>query len=187
VRKSTQALQTHRAPLREDGNKLCLIPSLVWLHLDQIRPHGLTLQDYTLTQTQVGGMATLIAYEMFSRSHVGLEAQYYELRDWIEDKYHVTNLRQGIDVLERARLVRRSPYPAERISFVHRRFNEYFLARAAEIGLIPIELESITHDRRDCDALVLYVELASENEARRIVQFCWDEIAITGKVANSPQ
>jgi hypothetical protein len=37
-----QALQTHRAPLREDGNKLCLIPRpRLRLHLDQIRPHGL--------------------------------------------------------------------------------------------------------------------------------------------------
>ena len=39
-----QALQTHRAPLREDGNKLCLIPrTRLRLHLDQIRPHGLGL------------------------------------------------------------------------------------------------------------------------------------------------
>ena len=37
-----QALQTYRAPLREDGNKLCLIPRpRLRLHLDQIRPHGL--------------------------------------------------------------------------------------------------------------------------------------------------
>jgi hypothetical protein len=33
---------TYRAPLREDGNKLCLIPrTRLRLHLDQIRPHGL--------------------------------------------------------------------------------------------------------------------------------------------------
>ena len=37
-----QALQTYRAPLRENGNKLCLIPcTRLRLHLDQIRPHGL--------------------------------------------------------------------------------------------------------------------------------------------------
>lgn len=40
-----QALQTYRAPLREDGNKLCLIPrTRLRLHLDQIRPHGLALR-----------------------------------------------------------------------------------------------------------------------------------------------
>src|ERR1700726_1819101 len=37
-----QALQTYRATLREDGNKLCLIPrTRLRIHLDQIRPHGL--------------------------------------------------------------------------------------------------------------------------------------------------
>jgi hypothetical protein len=81
--------------------------------------------------------------------------------------------------------VRRSPYPTERISFVHRRFNEYFLARAVEVGLTPIDMESITHDRRDRDALVLYVELAPDDEAGRVVQFCWNEIAATGTGANS--
>lgn len=98
-----------------------------------------TLQDYVLTPHEVDRIATLIAYEMFSRSHVGLEAEIYELRNWIEEKYQVKKLRNAIDVLERARLVRR--------------FNEYFLARAIEIGLTPIDLESITRDRRDRDAL----------------------------------
>jgi hypothetical protein len=134
---------------------------------------------------EVDRVAILIAYEMFSRSHVGLEAEIYELRNWIEDKYRVENLREAIDVLERARLVRHSPYPAEGVSFVHRRFNEYFLARAIEIGLTQIDLESITRDRRDRGALVLYVELTSNDEVRRIAQFCWNQIAVTGNAANS--
>src|SRR3984893_15232786 len=37
-----QALQTYRTTLREDGNKLCLIPrTRLRIHLNQIRPHGL--------------------------------------------------------------------------------------------------------------------------------------------------
>src|SRR2546421_8137850 len=40
-----QALQTYRATLREDGNKLCLIPrTRLRIHLDQIRPHGLEVR-----------------------------------------------------------------------------------------------------------------------------------------------
>lgn len=171
------------------SNKGMLPTSKVEVYEDYIRGRlyrlNQTLQDYVLTQNEVGRIATLIAYEMFSRSHVGLEAEIYELRNWIEEKYRVQNLREAIDVLERARLVRRSPYPAERISFVHRRFNEYFLARAIEIGLTPIDLESITRDRRDRDALVLHVELTSDDEVRRIAQFCWNQIAVTGNATNS--
>src|ERR1700682_2593609 len=44
-----QALQTYRATLREDGNKLCLIPrTRLRIHLDQIRPHGLTNRFYPI-------------------------------------------------------------------------------------------------------------------------------------------
>src|SRR5271167_3784506 len=75
----------------------------------------------------------------------------------------------------------RGSYPSERISFVHRRFNEYFLARAVEIGLTDVDLESITSDRRDRDALVLYVELASDEKARELAQFCWDQIEVIGE------
>lgn len=60
--------------------------------------------------------------------------------------------------------MRCSPFPDQRLSFVHRRFNEYFLALAAQQHLMSVELEAITSDRRDRDALVLYVELADDVE-----------------------
>jgi hypothetical protein len=94
----------------------------------------------------------------------------------MEEKYKLNWTRSAIDVLVRARLVRCSPYPDQRISFVHRRFNEYFLALAAQENLMSVDLESIANDRRDRDALVLYVELADDAEAARILRFCWNEI-----------
>jgi hypothetical protein len=134
------------------------------------------LEKYDLTIPQIIHIATLVSYEMFSVDEVGLEVDLDELRSWLERKYGQAGARKAIDILIRARLARCSPYPEQRVSFVHRRFNEYFLALAAKANLIDIDPESIITDRRDRDALVLYVELADDHEARAIVQFCWDEI-----------
>jgi hypothetical protein len=140
------------------------------------------LDRYQLSIRQIVMFATLVSYEMFSRDQVGLEADLADVREWMEQKYRLTYTRSAIDVLVRARLIRCSPYPDERISFVHRRFNEYFLAVAAELKLMQVDTESIATDRRDRDALVLYIELASDAEALAILKFCWNEIAARSSI-----
>ncbi len=131
------------------------------------------LFDYGIHRARVVEVAVFVAFEMFRHSRVGLEASYQDLSAWIE----VDKLREMIDILQKARLIRVSPYPAERISFIHRRFNEFFLAKAASVGMMHVDLESIAEDRRDRDALVLYVELTTEEEAERIALYCWNEIS----------
>jgi hypothetical protein len=131
------------------------------------------LFDYGLDKARVVDVAVLVAFEMFRHSRVGLEASYQDLSAWIQ----VDKLREVIDILQKARLIRVSPYPAERISFIHRRFNEFFLAKAASVGMMQVDLESIAEDRRDRDALVLYVELAADEDAERIALYCWNEIS----------
>jgi hypothetical protein len=135
------------------------------------------IAKYCLAASDVVRYATLTSYEMFSRDNIGLEADLDDVCDWMKQKYKLDATRNAIDVLVRARLLRCSPYPEQRISFIHRRFNEYFLALAAQQRLMQVDLEAITTDRRDRDALVLYVELANDAEALRILQFCWGEIA----------
>src|SRR2546421_8023134 len=59
-----QALQTYRATLREDGNKLCLIPrTRLRIHLDQIRPHGLAqkMVDEAMAKARKLGIAENVA------------------------------------------------------------------------------------------------------------------------------
>src|SRR5271170_4579072 len=66
--RQTQALQTYRASMREDGAELRLIRrACSRLHLDQIRPHGLASSKSTkldelpnvrvLTETLCGGFS----------------------------------------------------------------------------------------------------------------------------------
>jgi hypothetical protein len=143
-----------------------------------------TLHEYQLTKEMIERAATLISYKMFSQSNIGLEASVDEIADWLKQEGETDRHEDVVDILERARLIRRSPHPAQKISFVHRRFNEYFLARATEIGMTKADLDSIVSDRRDRDALVLYVEIAPEEEAQRIAQYCWNQISSATSFAN---
>ena len=136
------------------------------------------LTEYKMTTDSVIEVATQISFAMFSHTRVGLEASLDEILQWLKT-YSAQHIRNVADILVRSRLMRKGPFPAERLSFVHRRFNEYFLAKAAADGLMAIDLESIATDRRDRDALVLYVELAESEQVQRIIAFCWQQLSVT--------
>jgi len=79
-------------------------------------------------------------------------------------------MRNLVVILEFARLIRRTTFPEERI--FHRRFNEYFLALAMVEGLHEVRLDSIVEDRRDRDAIVLFIELCEDKNAVSIIDYC---------------
>lgn len=132
---------------------------------DQISEIGLTIPEFHMVMED-------ISYEMFQKPGHGLEMTVREIRATLENQ----NADEIIDVLISARLARKASR-TQSVSFVHRRFNEYFIVTRWLSGTIEAPLEAIASDGRSRDALVLYSEVADDLEAKRIAQFCWAEIS----------
>jgi GTPase SAR1 family protein len=113
-----------------------------------------------------------IADVMLSTENLGLEASIKDLKQKISDD----SIEDTIDILRYARLGRLGGGDEQRFSFVHRRFNEYFVVQRLKEHPDRIPRDSIPTDSRWRDALVLYCEIADENEATQIAEFCWSEI-----------
>jgi hypothetical protein len=112
-----------------------------------------------------------IAWAMFESDRHGLEMTVGELRQLLGRD----DMDAVIDTLVSAKLVRKAPR-TQAVSFVHRRFNEYFLVARWLTGERVPPFEAIPTDSRYRDALVLYAEVADAIEARRLAEFCWAEI-----------
>ncbi|NVP56054.1 NACHT domain-containing protein [Mycoplana rhizolycopersici] len=113
-----------------------------------------------------------IAWAMFESDRRGLEMTVAELRAaLVRDDVDVI-----VDTLVSAKLARKAPR-TQAVSFVHRRFNEYFLVARWLSGEREPPFEAIPTDSRYRDALVLYAEVADEVEAKRLAAFCWQQIA----------
>jgi hypothetical protein len=125
-----------------------------------------------LNKEKIVHTATIISRQMFDQADVGLEVRLDDLTKCVENGVTMVDIKNVVVLLEYARLVRRSAFPEPRISFVHRRFNEYFLALAMLNELQPINLVTITENRRNRDALVLYAELCSEDQALSMIEYC---------------
>ncbi len=67
-------------------------------------------------------------------------------------------------------------------SFVHRRFNEYFVARRLNEEFSGVDFDDIASDSRWRDALVFYTEVSDDTMARNIANYCWSEISNAGNV-----
>lgn len=124
-----------------------------------------------LTSEDIREAMGAISWEMFKSSGRGLEMTVRELRDALDNP----NVDEVVDALVAARLARKASR-TQAVSFVHRRFNEYFIASRWLSGENRAPLEAIPNDWRSRDALVLYAEVADQKEATRIANFCWTEI-----------
>ena len=71
-----------------------------------------------------------------------------------------------------SRLMRKIPAPDVRYAFVHRRFAEYFVALAMLNGRLVIDEQEIPKDSRWRDAFVLFVEIAPDDRAVAIAEYC---------------
>ena len=103
----------------------------------------------------------------------GLEASIQELK--LKLPQHP--IEDVIDILKYARLGRLGSGDDNRFSFVHRRFNEYFVVQRLIEQPHRVPQDAIPNDSRWRDALVLYCEVAEENKAKEIANFCWSEIS----------
>jgi hypothetical protein len=69
-----------------------------------------------------------------------------------------------------------SGHDSARFSFIHRRLNEYFVARKLRNHPESITLDAIPTDSRYRDALVLYCEVGATEDVQKIARFCWTQI-----------
>lgn len=104
----------------------------------------------------------------------GLECPAAALFEGEEEQYR----RKELKLLEYAKICRIGGKD-EVVSFVHRRFQEFFVVESIieqEQNIDYEDYESIVNNSGMRDALVLYCEVAEEEKAKEIARFCWDVI-----------
>lgn len=123
-----------------------------------------------LTAGAVHECAIAIATEMFEK--YGLDAPLDELSERIPD----FAVRDVVGVMIFARLGRLGTGDENQFSFAHRRIAEYFAVQKLIRGDRKVDLDAIPRDSQWRDALVLYVEVASDEQAKAVAAFCWERI-----------
>ncbi|MDR0835882.1 MAG: NACHT domain-containing protein [Tannerella sp.] len=129
------------------------------------------MKKKSISKEQIISFAKVIAASM-SKSNQGWEIETQILRD-ID-----TNAEKCIDILKFARIGRGNTGDESVFSFVHRRFAEYFMAKNMLDNKDAIDLQAIPKDSQLRDALVLYCEIADDETATKIADFCWEIISI---------
>lgn len=112
-----------------------------------------------------------IASAMFK--HYGLEASVPQLAQDLPE----IPVEDCIDILKFARLGRLGAGDDSLFSFSHRRFTEYFSVQKLIAEDADLDLQAIPTDSQWRDALVLYCEVAPEEKATAIAEFCWNTIS----------
>lgn len=121
-----------------------------------------------------------VAMTMFNSKSYGLEIPVEILER--EINLEKSKIRQIINLLTFIKVGRLSEGQENNFSFVHRRFNEFFVAQHLLENPQLVNFEHIPKDSRWRDALVLYCEIAPEAEAKRIANRCWLEIQKLHKI-----
>ena len=140
----------------------------------------------SLTPLDVIHCASAMAAGMFGTGdeggEEGLEIAESSLLKLLPDP----QMRCAIDVLtdDSVRLVRRGQR-GQTLSFVHRRFQEYFLVQHWKDQPTEAPITSIDRDFRYRDAMVLFVEVADEKTANDIASRCIATISSIGSSFNS--
>lgn len=131
------------------------------------------LEKKDVTIDRIIQCAEDIANLMFSTPEYGFDIPLKSIKDRLQDP----SIENEIGILIHARLARLGRGDEKRFSFVHRRFQEYFIARRLLQQSEGMTLEAIPTDSRWRDALVLYCEISEDDEAKRVANFCWSEIS----------
>ncbi|MCX7094993.1 MAG: NACHT domain-containing protein [Methylobacter sp.] len=116
--------------------------------------------------------ATAIAWFLFDSKEYGLEAPV----NAIIEKAEIPKAELAIDLLAYARIGRTGSGDIHTFAFVHRRFLEYFSVQRLITFPQLAPIEDIPTDSRGRDALVLYAQVANQQEAERLARYCWDQL-----------
>jgi len=117
-----------------------------------------------------------IAFLMFDSENYGLEIPLSE----IESQVKSNKVAEIVEILVYARIARLGQGRTKKFSFVHRRFNEYFVSQSLLANPDIVPKDAIPKDSRWRDALVLYCEIAPFEKAKEIANFCWEEVKKLG-------
>jgi hypothetical protein len=120
----------------------------------------------------IWGITEQIALTMFNERNYGLDMPLATLRQRLPDQpvediaVFLINSKLGRESQDRA------------FSFVHRRFNEFFLVRFLlhDIDRAIEQAHTIAEDGRWRDPLALYVEVAHDPEAIKLAEICMNEV-----------
>ena len=132
------------------------------------------LEEKNLTMQDVHNAAKQLALYLQDSPQYGLECpvqKLYELnggKDWVY-------WQKSLEVLEYAKLCRMGG-PDKTVSFIHRRFQEFFLVESIlehrqDVG--EDVYKDIIHNTGMRDALVLYCEVSEKEQAQEIAEYCW--------------
>ncbi|HYN77046.1 MAG TPA: NACHT domain-containing protein, partial [Lamprocystis sp. (in: g-proteobacteria)] len=139
------------------------------------------LRAHGLNQDAVMDAATRIAWTMYANPDVGLEVDKRELSALVQ----MEPLDDLIEALRMARIVRVGGIRAQRLSFVHRRFAEFYVVRAMLATDDPLPIDSIPEDSRWRDCLALYCGVAPSERVQPIADYCWAYIETQDHVLDS--
>lgn len=185
---------------REDLVVLCRNPFYLTLLINFVREKGLTfpknqmelysnfvegrlrkcagkLESEHFSAENVHNAAKRLAVFFQESAEYGLECPAHELYQQV-DGSDQEYWRKALKILEYAKICRFGGAD-ETVSFVHRRFQEFFfveniIERAQDIG--DAEYGGIAHASGLRDALVLYCDVAEEEKAHEIAEYCWKMI-----------
>ncbi|PTP52363.1 hypothetical protein CWO05_14320, partial [Vibrio splendidus] len=130
------------------------------------------LNELSLEKDYILDASKKIAISMFS--DFGLEASVNDLKQ----KFPEIQIDKLIECLKFARLIRASSSDEGRVSFVHRRFCEYFVVLDMLDKDSEIPFQEIPKDSQWRDALVLYCEVADVTKAKEIANNCWSIVKV---------
>ena len=128
------------------------------------------MRQHALDKGAVHTCAAAIAREMFESEDYGLDIPVTELCRRLPD----LPVLPTVTALRRAQIAR--PSESDTFSFIHRRFHEYFLIDHFEANPDNIPLEAISGDTRWREGLALFCEVSDEEVAKRIADYCWQQI-----------
>ncbi|WP_417698575.1 NACHT domain-containing protein [Psychromonas sp.] len=128
------------------------------------------LNDVQISKEEVIAAAKDIAFVMYN--NYGLEAPVNKLKMLLPQH----PIDKVIECLKFSRLLRSNSSDTGIVSYVHRRFCEYFVVLNLRENKTDIPFQDIPRDSQWRDALVLYCEVAEEEDARDIAIRAWNII-----------
>lgn len=141
---------------------------------DSLNYSVVKLDESSINKNEIIHCAKMIALKMFSE--YGLEAPVKELKKDFPD----LKIESALDCLKFARIIRSNSVDESRVSFVHRRFCEYFVVLDKLETGDELEFSDIPNDSQWRDALVLFCSVAPVSKASLIANKCWEVISNSG-------